>query len=677
MSSLRTLLRQPSLVLIAFVMVLFGGFAAWKIAEVRAAMQAQVARELTEQITDRVTAWEDQLLEQTDQWIENAAANPPAAGRLQTLLRRRQPWVDSVYLWIPNRQLTLRGEHVEVRGTFLFPPYAPTEDTERLHAHPCLANARELWRSRSASTADVADAFVRGCSRQDVGVRLVASTEAAALLASVDRYDDALAALSSSGLSHDLPITLGIEQGLPPFRVVINRTQRGQLLMALGREDDALDLYLRTGLEVAALDAPSAENVLTYARWPILAELRQHGRPKEAQRLERELERAERRVQAWQEVRERIVPRIVTSTSTDTRFVYDQYAETPFLLFYRPVRDGEMGAGLALDQPAVLSDLLSALQRYRRFLAITDLNGELVSGVRSGGATLARIPLSRTLTHLQIVVRQSALDSELGKLPNQWLLPAIFVIFGYILGFYALIAQARATENQALMLQRQRDFTTRVTHELKTPLAGIRVMAENIELGAFRDDAHRTKMAVQIQAEADRLTQRIDEVLSVARERTLPKPEPFDPEEAALLCIEDWGPRLERAGITLEADLQPTDEVLGDMEATRDAVACLLDNALKYADEGKEDRRVWLNITQVGQRVVFEVVDNGLGVPPDKREAIFERFVRVEGPNRGKAGGHGLGLAQVAAIAKAQGGSIRCDEGVDGGARFLLTLPVA
>jgi signal transduction histidine kinase len=125
--------------------------------------------------------------------------------------------------------------------------------------------------------------------------------------------------------------------------------------------------------------------------------------------------------------------------------------------------------------------------------------------------------------------------------------------------------------------------------------------------------------------------------------------------------------------VRLHADLHPTNSLVGDAAAVRDAVGCLLDNALKYRREGGESE-VWLTLQQDGSEVVIDVIDNGLGVPPNMREAVFDRFVRIEGPNRGKSGGHGLGLAQVRDAAEAHGGSVACLEGKDGGARFVLRL---
>ena len=182
-------------------------------------------------------------------------------------------------------------------------------------------------------------------------------------------------------------------------------------------------------------------------------------------------------------------------------------------------------------------------------------------------------------------------------------------------------------------------------------------------------------MARRIVDEADRLSARVDEVLAVARERTIPDPVPFDPEEVIFEVVDEWGPRYEAVGLELAVDLDPTDLVSGDPGALRDAISCLVDNALKYRREDRDDAKVWITLKQEGAWVVIDVADNGLGVPKGMRKSIFERFVRVEGPNRGKSGGHGLGLHQVQEIVKAHKGQILCTDGVDGGARFVVRLP--
>lgn len=678
MDTLRHLSRRPLTLLLGAILLTLGTISAWWLVQFRAELSAQAVRELEEQVADRVASWEQRLLEQLNQWLDLASVDPGSARQVQDQLQKRAPWFDSLYLWVPPQDLTRGGKHPEFarqpqRGMFLYPRYPATEDSETIYANLCIERAKALH-AAGAPVEEVADAYIAGCQRQPTVVRAVATTEAASLLFTDGRYSAALGALTASGLSPELPLEAGIDAGLAPHRLVINRTQRAQILLALGREAEALAMLDRLGHEVIALDAPSASPVLSWIRWPVVAELRGRGQIRQARVLEERLQRAERRAQAWNEIRDKLLPRAAIR-GAEPRFTYDQYETTPFLLYYAWLREGDLGVGLALDQPALLADLFEEMARFRDGLTIRDANGNYVAGAQGGGDIEVEVAFARTLTHLRVGVRASALDARRQGLLGQWLPPLLGVIVATIFGIAALYAQLRASVNQEQLLARQREFTTRVTHELKTPLAGIRVMAENLESGAFGTPEATRNASRQIMREADRLTRRIEEVLAVARERALPEPEPFDPEEVALICLDEWGPRMEAAGVVIEADFDATDEVKGDAEAVRDAVSCLLDNALKYADEAKEDRRVWFNLRQQGAEVCFEISDNGLGVPPAMREQIFERFVRVEGPNRGKSGGHGLGLAQVAAIAKDHQGRVRCEEGVDGGARFILSLP--
>jgi signal transduction histidine kinase len=419
--------------------------------------------------------------------------------------------------------------------------------------------------------------------------------------------------------------------------------------------------------------------VVSLVRWPILGRwLRDHGRREQIDRLTVGMASVERRIAAYREISERILHTPPSSSATAApRMIYDQYSDTPFVLFYGWTDDGRTGVALQLEQRHLLAEFLTtrALQRYRRHITITDGSGGWVAGARRVRSPIVLdLPFTRTLTHLRVGLREEAVFDRQDRLSDQWVTPLAIIAMFFVLGMAALVGQARAARQQAILLQRQRDFTTRVTHELKTPLAGIRLMAENIELGAYRGEPQLRDMAQRIMEEADRLSERVNEVLSVSRDRSIPDPEPFDPEEAVLEAVDQWGPRMEAAGVRLVADLHPTAEVMGDGAAVRDAVSCLLDNALKYRSEERASE-VLLELQQHGSWVELSVADNGLGVPAEMRASIFERFVRVEGPNRGKAGGHGLGLAQVLSIAEKHRGTALCAEGIDGGAKFTLRLP--
>lgn len=136
---------------------------------------------------------------------------------------------------------------------------------------------------------------------------------------------------------------------------------------------------------------------------------------------------------------------------------------------------------------------------------------------------------------------------------------------------------------------------------------------------------------------------------------------------------ERWRLLYEQAGARLDLDVPQSCHVVGLPGLVRDALTNLVDNALKYK---REDRPLAATVRLRADRrwATVEVEDNGLGVPAEMRRSIFERFARVEGPGRGKAGGHGLGLSFVADAAQAHGGSIECKGGAEGGARFVLRI---
>jgi signal transduction histidine kinase len=199
-------------------------------------------------------------------------------------------------------------------------------------------------------------------------------------------------------------------------------------------------------------------------------------------------------------------------------------------------------------------------------------------------------------------------------------------------------------------------------------------MAENLELGLFRDAAQREQFAQQIVKEAERLGARVDEVIRAASRPLEERRETVDAVAMVHALGERWRPLFEQHGATLMVEAPPGRvELQARAGLLRDALTNLLDNALKYRSPDRPGR-VWLRVKPERRWVVFEVEDNGIGVPPNMRKAIFERFRRVEGPGRGRAGGHGLGLAFVAEAARVHGGKVECREGVDGGSRFVMRI---
>lgn len=648
---------------------MLAAFAVSSILWVRSELETLVVRQLDADLRDRIEAWEVSLAERVAASAEAAAADPNRAPLIQARLRQDHPWFDSLYVWEPAAPSPdgLRP------GAFAFPYPRPLNDRQDPARAPCVVQGRYVRSQPLLDRARTAEVMQRLCQDQPLRVRVVALTDAVHLLLEGGLALEAQQAIEADDL---MPDDMGLHQaialGIPALYAVVLRLEQADIVERLG--DGALADELRTivGFEICALDAPDAYTVRNQLDWVVDS---QRADEQVLARLVSARDMAARRVNAYRHIGDNLLTRPAPAEPS-ARWVYDQYDEESFLLYTRWAQGGRVGVALQVDQDILLEDFLREMRSLRDHIAITNADGSAqVAGIRRAGATALQVPFASTLTHLRVDLRQEAVDARLRQLSNQWALPLVLVGFVVLAGCAGIWAQIRTAREQAALLRRQRDFATRVTHELKTPLAGIKVMAENLELGYFADDRERAIMAAAIVQEADRLTDRVNEILSVTKERVLKAPVPFDPEEPLMQAAEHWAPRLEHAQVQFDLDLEPTDHVVGDAEALRDAVACLLDNALKYAREDADPREVVLSLRQEAREVVIEVVDNGLGVPEDQRAAIFERFHRVEGPNRGLAGGHGLGLAQVAEIVRAHGGTARCGEGLDGGARFTLRLP--
>jgi signal transduction histidine kinase len=656
---------QTLLWIVGVLLVLMGALASWRMVAARELAVERERTRLHDEVKEAVERWEETLLDNLQTWLETSSSSPEKIAGTQARMRRNAPWTDSVFLWIPPTAL---GEAVT-----LFPRVSVPDETDQLRRSPCLM--RVLRMTISAPIDQVVEAWLMGCQGEGENVRLAASVFLASVLKD-SRPDDALLVLEAANIRDFLTLRQAASRGISPFRLTSWHTLRIQLLLQTGRTEIAAEQALRLGEQLSELEAPDLAAVGLHMP-DVLETLRLTGHAAEASALEQRFQRADRRKRAYEEVqRKLIVEQVDPNRPNDPRFVYDIYSDRPFLLYYG-WSDG-YGVGISLEQDPLIDDLLHNKIRIRglqgAITVVEQRSGSWVAGARSGGKCAFMVPFDQTLRHLQLCVRESAVAAATSNVNEQTIVPMFAIFMGVGFGLGALWAISRATSHEYELIDRQRAFSTRVTHELKTPLAGIRVMAENLELGAFRDEQHRKEMAHRIVVEADQLKKRVDEVLNVARERTIPSPQPFEPEEVLYLAIEEWGPRFGDAGVDFQAEVAPTDPVLGDESAMKDAVVCLLDNALKYRREDRE-AKVRLELVQLGKQVQISVTDNGLGVPKAMRRKIFDRFVRVEGPNRGKAGGHGLGLHQVREIVTAHHGTVTCQEGLDGGAQFVIRLP--
>jgi signal transduction histidine kinase len=217
-----------------------------------------------------------------------------------------------------------------------------------------------------------------------------------------------------------------------------------------------------------------------------------------------------------------------------------------------------------------------------------------------------------------------------------------------------------------------RQVTDNIAHDLRTPLARLRARLEVTLIE--RPDVNRYGEALrETIAEADRLLGTFNALLSIAEAESGARRENMalvDLTAIARSVAELYEPVADEKGLALTVEADPEIIVQGDRHLLSQAVANLLDNALKYTPEGS----VTLTVRRVDNVVRLEVADTGPGVPADRRDAVFDRFVRLEGSR--STPGNGLGLSLVRAVAKLHGGEVWLEDNSPG-LKAVVTLPAA
>jgi two-component system, OmpR family, sensor histidine kinase SenX3 len=224
--------------------------------------------------------------------------------------------------------------------------------------------------------------------------------------------------------------------------------------------------------------------------------------------------------------------------------------------------------------------------------------------------------------------------------------------------------------------QIRRDFVANISHELKTPVGALALLAETVEEAANDPEAVR-RFAGRMRQEASRLTDLVQDLITLSRiQAAEPVPDPRPVELAAVVteALDRCRMRASAHGIDLMASCGDQLVVLGDEDLLVTALRNLLENAVAYSPE--KTRVVVTTSRDDSHTAQVSVADQGIGIPERDLERIFERFYRVD-PARSRAtGGTGLGLAIVKHVVAAHGGtvSVWSKEGV--GSTFTLRLPV-
>jgi len=235
----------------------------------------------------------------------------------------------------------------------------------------------------------------------------------------------------------------------------------------------------------------------------------------------------------------------------------------------------------------------------------------------------------------------------------------------------------RLTRRETEMARLKSDFVANVSHDLKTPLSVIRMFGETLEMGRVSDDARRQEYFRVITREAERLSRLIDNVLDFSRiegGRQRYDVTPTAVEPLVRDTLEAFAYPLGQQGFKVEVRVAPDlPEVPMDADAVGQALANLVDNAIKYSGD---DRAVSVEARIEGADLALSVADRGIGVPKAEHARIFEKFYRVGRSDTQGRRGSGVGLALVRHVAEAHGGRVTVESAPDAGSRFTIRLPL-
>jgi PAS domain S-box-containing protein len=226
-----------------------------------------------------------------------------------------------------------------------------------------------------------------------------------------------------------------------------------------------------------------------------------------------------------------------------------------------------------------------------------------------------------------------------------------------------------------LLDQIKSDLVATASHELKTPLTGVRLALHLLlEEAVGPLTPKQAELLMDARDNAERLLAMVNNLLDLARLEQKRGALGLQPESPAALlkaAAAAAGPRAEDKGVVLRVEV-PDDlpPVAADPDRLGHAFANLLDNALRYTERGG---RVTLSAAAADGRVTLTVADTGLGIPAEYLPHVFEKFLRI--PGRTQEGGTGLGLAIVREIVQAHGGTITCESRPGAGTVFRIELP--
>ena len=323
-------------------------------------------------------------------------------------------------------------------------------------------------------------------------------------------------------------------------------------------------------------------------------------------------------------------------------------------------RNQIIGAVYAYEYDTEQAELLAGFQR----------NLLRMSGIVAGVVLVLSAVLSRVLTRQIRELLEAIRSVREGAYSHRAAVEGRDELSQIAQEFNSLTDRLQTTE------EARRRFVSDASHELKTPLAAIRLLTDSILQTDGIDPATTREFVADIGQEANRLSRITEDLLQLTRldGDVLPSAAVVDPLPILEQVLRMMELIAEERGIALTYQAEEGCRILGSMDETRQIIYNLVDNAVKYNRDGG---RVEVELKRRGEEVLLTVADEGVGIPEEELTKIFQRFYRVDKARSRAAGGTGLGLSIVRDTLEKRGGSISAANRPGGGAVFTVRWPQA
>ena len=351
------------------------------------------------------------------------------------------------------------------------------------------------------------------------------------------------------------------------------------------------------------------------------------------------------------------------------------------------VSDREQHLGAAPEEPVVPSGVGAVLSVLRSSAVVVD-DADLVVKASAPAYALGLVRgtalASEELADLVVRVRRDGQIRETELVMDRAGAPARHVTARVApLGHRLVLALVEDRTRERRVEAVRRDFVANVSHELKTPVGAMRLLAEAIHDGADDPEAVR-RFSHRMVTEGERLSRLVQQVIELSRlqgDEPLDRPVPVSVDDVIAVAIDTSAIDASARQVGVVTGGTVGLKVHGNEEQITAAVSNLVANAVAYSDPGST---VLVNTKNLGgdgpgelDVLEISVVDQGIGIPTGEIDRIFERFYRVDPARHRSTGGTGLGLSIVKHVAATHGGDVRVWSQQGQGSTFTLTLPLA